>query len=54
MIKIIVATDGEKVIDSSSMKDITLSEASVVVYRLEQVIQNLLNLKFTDSVEYKK
>ena len=53
MIKIIVATDGDKVIDTLKKKNETLEEVSVVVYRLEQMIQRLINLKF-EEVVFKK
>ena len=53
MIKIVITTDGEKVIDSLEKKDINLHEVSIVVYRLEQMIQRLINLEF-GGVIFKK
>ena len=53
MIKIVIVTDRDKVLDSSEIKETNLTEVSVVVYRLEQVIQQLLNRKF-EGIEFKK
>lgn len=51
MIKIAIATNGEKVIDTltKNKKDTNLSEVAVMVYRLEQVKNYLLSLKFKDG-----
>lgn len=51
MIKITIATDGEKVLDSVETKDTTLLENSIVLRRLEQIKQELLDIGYDNDRE---
>ena len=46
MIEIIIKTDGEQILDRFNNKDCTLSETAIVLYRLEQIKQLLLEKEF--------
>lgn len=46
MIKVSVACDGNDVMDSVDDGGCTLEEASLVVYRLEQIIQRFVDKDF--------
>ena len=49
MIKLIIETNGENIIDQLNNKNCTLLETSLVVYRLEQIKQELLEKEFEDE-----
>jgi len=49
MIEVNIKTNGEKVLDSLKKKDATLVEAALVVLRLQQAIDVIINLDFEDD-----
>jgi len=51
MIKIQIAAEGEKVIDSFQKKDTTLIENAVVIRRLEEIKQHLLDINYDSEME---
>lgn len=51
MIKVMVATDGKKIHDSFDIEKPTLSECALIVYRLEQIIADLLDKEFETEFE---
>lgn len=46
-----VATDGKKIQDSLDVEKPTLSECALIVYRLEQIISDLVNRDFETEFE---
>lgn len=54
MIKIVVATDGQKINDSLDIDKPTLKECALVVYRLEQIIQDLISREFESEFEVRE
>ena len=51
MIKIGIAIQDGKIYDEMDKKDTNLEEVSVVVFRLEQIKQELLSIKFKSEFE---
>lgn len=51
MIKIIIATDGEKVLDTFKDKNVTLLEVRVTLLRLKQIEQKLIDKQFDNDFE---
>jgi len=54
MIKIVIATDGEKVLDSFKKKNSTLLENSLVLRRLEEIKVKLLGIEYDSELEVKE
>ena len=50
MIEIRIKTDGKEVLDAMNNKNCTLEETAIVLYRLEQIKQKLLDKEF-ESIE---
>jgi len=51
MIKLGISTDGKKVFDSLEVDKPTLKECALIVYRLEQIKENLINRDFVSELE---
>ena len=51
MIKIQIIAEGEKVADSFSKKNTTLIENAVVIRRLEEIKQELLDIEYDSEFE---
>ena len=51
MIQIVIKTDGKDILDSVDNKDCTLEETALVVYRLEQIKNILLDKEFDSKFE---
>ncbi len=51
MIKLGILTDGKKVFDSLDVDKPTLKECALIVYRLEQIKENLINRDFVSELE---
>jgi hypothetical protein len=51
MIKLSIATNGEKVLDSLNDKDCTLKEVAVTLLRLKQIEQVLIDKDFDSELE---
>jgi len=51
MIKLGISTDGKKVFDSLDVNKPTLKECALVVYRLEQIKEDLINREFKSELE---
>jgi hypothetical protein len=49
MIKIHIETNGEEILDEFDNKNCTLEETALVVYRLEQAKQRLLEKEFENK-----
>ena len=54
MIEIKIKTNGNNIFDSLKDKDCTLGEAALIVYRLEQIKQKLLNIGFDNKFLWEK
>ncbi len=54
MIKIQILANGEQVADSFSTKDTTLIENAVVLRRLEEIKQELLDIEYDSELEVRK
>ena len=51
MIKIVIAANGDKVMDSFSTKDTTLIENAVVLRTLEEIKLELLDIEYDSDIE---
>jgi len=51
MIEIKIKTDGKKVIDTFTKDKPTLNEYSLVLFRLEQIKQEILKSEFVSNLE---
>lgn len=54
MIKIKLETDGKEVLDSMEIDEPTLKECSLMVFRLEQIKQELLAREFKSKFEVRE
>lgn len=54
MIKLEILTNGKKIYDSFEHKNLTLEECSLVVFRLEQMKQDLINKEFEIELDITK
>ncbi len=54
MIEINIKTDGEDVLDSLNEEDCTLQEVGVVLLRLKQIEQKLIDKEFDSKLEVEK
>lgn len=54
MIKIELATDGINVFDSFKHENTTLLENAIILRRLEEIKQVLLNIEYKSDIEIKK
>jgi len=54
MIKITIAAEGEKVLDSFDKHKTNLIEVAATVLRLEQIKLELLSIKFDSDIEFSK
>lgn len=52
MIKVRIETNGKHIADEFTKKDVTLSEVALVIIRLEQAKQKLLEIDFNNEVEF--
>ncbi len=51
MIKIIIKTDGERVLESITKKNTTLLENSLILRRLEEIKLKLLSIDYDSELE---
>ena len=54
MIKIVIETDGKKVLDSIQTKESTLFENSLILRRLEEIKLKLLSIDYESEFEINK
>jgi hypothetical protein len=49
MIKIVIATDGIDVVDNFEKKNTNLQEVGIILLRLKQIEQELIDIKFEED-----